>query len=60
MELKLNSLWYYNPWLTHTTGDGKIVPQMTIKPHNDMCPQVQVFQEADEVSRDTIGAKNLP
>ncbi len=46
--------------MPHTTGDGKVVPQMTTKLHNDLCLQVQVFHEVDEVGGDTIGVKNLP
>jgi hypothetical protein len=33
---------------------------MTTKPHNGMCPQMEVFQEVDETGKDTIGAKKLP
>jgi hypothetical protein len=33
---------------------------MTTKPHNGLCLRVQVLYEANEVGRDTIGAKNLP
>ncbi len=36
------------------------MPQMTTKLHNDLCLQVQVFHEVDEVGGDTIGVKNLP